>query len=381
MFSAFVRFVRELYESDQFIPLHEPRFIGKEKEFLLDTIDSTFVSSVGRYVELYEEKIAEYTGAAYGVSTVNGTSALHVALLLAGVKPDDEIITQPLTFAATCAAICYCGATPVFVDVDKDTLGMSSVSLEEFLELNGEVRDDICWNKQTGKVIRACVPMHTFGHPLDIEAVGKICDRFSITLIEDAAESLGSTRKGLHTGRTGALSIFSFNGNKIITTGGGGMIVTDDKKLAAQAKHLTTTAKKPHPWNYEHDMVGYNYRMPNLNAALGCAQLQNLNKFIKNKRKIASCYQQWCDDNGFQFFSEPPGTRSNYWLNTLIMDNRQQRDKFLQLTNEKGVMTRPVWVPMHKLPMYKMCFQHDLKVSEWLEERLVNIPSSVIIND
>jgi len=380
MFDEFVKFVREIYRSDNFIPLHEPRFIGNEKKYVINTIDSTFVSSVGSSVDQFEREIIEYTGAGYGISTVNGTSALHVALLLSDIQPGDEVVTQSLTFAATCAAICYCSGIPLFIDVDRDTMGMSPSCLQEFLENNCEVQDGNSINKKSGRIIRACLPMHTFGHPCKIDEIATICEKYSITLIEDAAESLGSRYNSRHTGRSGTLSVFSFNGNKIITTGGGGIVITDDNRLAEKAKHLTTTAKKAHPWAYEHDMIGYNYRMPNLNAALGCAQIEQLESFIESKREVARLYKQWCDMKNVEFFSEPVGAYSNYWLNTLFLEDEKERDSFLQYTNGKGVMTRPIWVPMHKLPMYRKCEHHNLKITDWLEKRAVNIPSSVMIN-
>jgi len=378
MFDEFIKFVRDLYGSKEFVPLHEPKFIGNEKKYLLDTIDSTFISSVGEYVNEFERLISDYTGITKAIATVNGTSALHTALLLAGVKTSDEVITQSLTFAATCAAICYCNAMPVFVDIERKTLGMSPDSLLQFLEENCEVRDGGCWNRRSGKIIRSCVPMHTFGHPARIEEIDKICKKYKIVLIEDAAESLGSSSQGEHTGSTGTLSIFSFNGNKIITTGGGGMVVTNDEKLAEQAKHLTTTAKEIHPWAYKHNRVGYNYRLPNLNAAVGCAQMENLVSFVEKKREVAKKYLAWGRDNGVQVIHEPEGASSNYWLNAVLLEDQKQRDAFLEYTNANKVMTRPVWKPMHKLVMYQDCYFQDLSQTDWLEQRLVNIPSSVL---
>lgn len=379
MFKHFVELVRELYRSDDFIPLHEPRFIGNEKKYLLDTIDSTFVSSVGAYVDEFEKRVARYTGSKYGVATVNGTAALHVSLLLAEVEAGDEVITQSLTFAATCAAIRYCGADPVFVDVDRETLGMSPESLLGFLSEHA-ARDSngVCRNRQTGKKIVACVPMHTFGHPVRIDKIHHICREFNIVLIEDAAESLGSTYKNTSTGCFGRMSILSFNGNKIITTGGGGMILTDDRDIAEQAKHLTTTAKKKHPWLYDHDAVGFNYRLPNLNAALGCAQMEKLDAFIEKKRNLADSYNNWCSSASMHFIKEPADACSNYWLNALLLDDVEQRDNFLAYTNNNKVMTRPAWVPMHRLAMYGKCHKQDLQNTEWLADRLVNIPSSVV---
>jgi dTDP-4-amino-4,6-dideoxygalactose transaminase len=448
MFDDFIRLVREIYQTDDFIPLHEPRFVGNEKQYLLDVIDSTFVSSVGPYVGEFESKIAGYCGVKHAVATVNGTAALHVALLLAGVNPGDEVITQAVTFVATCNAIDYCGAEPVFVDVDKTTLGLSPQALEDFLQQFAERRDDGLYNRQSDKRIAGCLPMHSFGHSCDMAGLLQVCEQFGIALIEDAAEALGSfllptidaepkdivthnfsislgkdfsvrpelvegwtekswrpiapnhsyfdilstnglARKAIpgscfwrnpkHCGTLGKLGVLSFNGNKIITTGGGGMILTDDDELARQAKHLTTTAKLPHAWRFEHDQVGYNYRMPNLNAALGLAQLEQLPAFLDAKRRLAQRYLQWGEQHSVAVVAEPEFTRSNYWLNALLLDNAEQREQFLEFTNANGVMTRPLWQLMHELTMYRHC-QHDhLTNSRWLAERLVNIPSSVVI--
>ncbi|EDP73501.1 LegC family aminotransferase, partial [Hydrogenivirga sp. 128-5-R1-1] len=344
----------------------------------LDTIRSTFVSSVGEYVNEFERKIAKYTGAKFAVATVNGTSALHTALLLSGVKEGDEVITQLLTFVATCNAIKYCGAEPVFVDISLKTLGMSPESLKEFLDKNAEERNGYAYNKITGRRIKACVPMHTFGHPVEIDKIIEICSEYNIDVIEDAAESLGSFYKNKHTGTFGKFGVLSFNGNKIITTGGGGMILTNDEELAKKAKHITTTAKVPHPYEYFHDEIGYNYRMPNINAALGVAQLEQLENFLKIKRKIAQEYKIFFDKKGINFFTEPENSYSNYWLNAVILDNKKQRDEFLEITNKNGIQTRPVWTLMYKLPMYKNCFKTDTPNAEYIEERVVNIPSGVI---
>ncbi len=374
-----VAFIRKQFGTDDFIPLHAPRFVGKEKEYLLDTIDSTFVSTVGEYVTKFEEMVARFTGAKYAIATVNGTSALHTVLVLAGVQRNDEVITQPLTFVATCNAIRYCAADPVFVDVERATLGMSPDSLAQFLDEYAEVRDDsLCWNKQTGRIIRACVPMHNLGHPVRIQAIKELCERYKIHLLEDAAESLGSFYDGIHTGRFGLLAAISFNGNKIITTGGGGMILTDDESLAIKAKHITTTAKKNHPWLFIHDELGFNYRLPNLNAALGCAQMEMLPEFIEKKRALAGRYAQWFKERDYEFIIEPDRTKANYWFNGFLTHNREERDKVLEYTNQNRVMTRPVWTPMHVLDIYRQCLKVDLSEAEWIENRLVNIPSSVI---
>ena len=377
--SLLIEFIRSIYNKDKFIPLHEPRFLGNEKKYLSECIDSTFVSSVGKFVNEFEEKIAKYTGAKYAIATSNGTSALHISLILAHVDKDSEVITQPLTFVATCNAVSYCNAAPIFIDVDRDTMGLSPSALRFFLENNTTIRNNQCINNKTSKVIKACMPMHTYGHPCKIDKIKQICDEYYIFLIEDAAESLGSLYKYKHTGTFGQLGTISFNGNKIITAGGGGCIITNDKVLAKKAKHLTTTAKVPHKWDFNHDMVGYNYRMPNLNAALLVAQLEKLNDFITNKRNLANKYETFFKSMDYNFFKEPEDSRSNYWLNSIILKDKTQRDKFLEETNSNGVMTRPVWTLMNKLPMFKGAQCDDLKNSKWLEERVVNIPSSVTL--
>jgi len=379
MFNNIIEFIQDFYSTKDFIPLHEPRFVGNEKNYLNECIDSTFVSSVGKYVGELEENIASYTGAKYAIATSNGTSALHISLLLANVGQSDEVITQPLTFIATCNAISYCGAQPIFIDVDKDTMGLSPSSLKYFFENNTTVKNNQCINNKTSKVIKACMPMHTFGHPCRIDEIKEICDMYHVFLIEDAAESFGSLYKGKHTGTFGQMAAFSFNGNKIITSGGGGCIITNDKILAKKAKHLTTTAKVPHKWEFIHDMVGYNYRMPNLNAALAVAQLENVDDFINNKRKLASSYKEFFSTQEPTFFKEPEHSKSNYWLNTIFLKNKDQRDKFLEETNTCGVMTRPIWTLMNKLPMFEHAQCDDLVNSKWLNDRVVNIPSSVVL--
>jgi len=374
-----VNFIRSIYKTDSFIPLHEPRFLGNEKKYLNECIDSTFVSSVGKFVDRFEEEIAKYTSAKYAVATSNGTSALHISLLISGVESGHEVITQPLTFVAACNAISYCNATPVFVDVDKDTMGMSPVALESFLKANAIVKNQQCVNKSTGNIIKACVPMHTFGHPCRIDEIQRICQQWHITLIEDSAESLGGFYNGQHTGTFGELGVISFNGNKIITSGGGGCILTNNEELAKKAKHITTTAKEPHKWEYTHDMVGYNYRMPNLNAALIVAQLEQLNGFLKSKRLLAKSYEKFFKGSDTQFVSEPENSKSNYWLNSIVLKDKDQRNLFLDETNSQGIMTRPIWTLMNTLPMFKKSQCGNLTNAEWLEERVVNIPSSVII--
>ena len=374
-----VDFIKQTFNTQEFIPLHEPRFIGNEKKYLNDCIDSTFVSSVGKYVDTFEKEFARTVGSKYAIATVNGTAALHISLLLADVKKDDEVITQPLTFIATCNAISYIGAKPIFVDVDLDTMGMSPESLKNFLEENCEIKENKCINKTTGKIIKACVPMHTFGHPCRIEKIKNICDSWYITLVEDAAESLGSYHKKKHTGTFGTFGAFSFNGNKIITSGGGGVIVTDDEALAKRAKHITTTSKIPHPYEYVHDEIGYNYRLPNINAALLVAQLEQLERFLVSKRELATKYKEFFSNLDINFIEEPKDSKSNYWLQAILLSDVNQRNEFLEVSNKNGVMTRPIWRLMNELEMFKDCRKDDLKNAKYLEERVVNIPSSVIL--
>ncbi len=380
MYKKLVDFIQELYQTKEFLPLHEPRFIGNEKKYVNETIDSTFVSSVGKYVTQFEEMVAEFSGAKYAVATSNGTSALHIGLKIVGVDKNCEVITQPLTFIATANAISYCNAKPIFVDVDRDTLGLSPSKLKEFLE-EFAVMDENgnCLNKSTNKIIKACVPMHTFGHPCKIDEIVEICDSYNIAVIEDAAESLGSYYKGKHTGVFGRVGIFSFNGNKIITTGGGGMLVTDDEELAKKAKHITTTAKIPHPYEYIHDEIGYNYRLTNLAAALGVAQMENLQLFVDKQRNLAQKYNDFFEDTHLEFIKEPKNSKSNYWLNAVILKDKEERDAFLKYTNDNGVMTRCIWRLMNKLDMFKDAQTGNLNNAEWLEDRVINISSSVIV--
>lgn len=379
MFDDIIHFIRRMHRKPEgFIPLHEPRFTGLEKAYVGDAIDSTFVSSVGEYVNRFEDKICQLTGAAHAIATVNGTSALHAALLTAGVGPDEEVLTQPLTFVATANAITYCGAKPVFIDVDIDTLSLSPRKLADFLKKNSKFGPDRhSYNKVTGRKITACVPMHTYGFPGRIEEIREICSIYNIILIEDAAESLGSTYEGKHTGTFGKAGIISFNGNKIITAGGGGVVITNDDAFAEKVRHLTTTGKKPHRWEYVHDVVAYNYRMPNLNAALACAQLENLGEFIRDKRKLAADYAGFFENLPCKFVTEREGTKANYWLNTVIFSDRDERDAFLEFSNSHQVMTRPAWQLMHKLEMFDECCKNNLDNAGWLADRLVNIPSSV----
>lgn len=376
LFAALVGRARSIY-GDAFIPLHRPVFEGNERQYLVDCIDSNFVSSVGVKVTEFEQQIAAFTGAKYAVATVNGTAALHVALQLAGVRRGDEVLSQALTFIATCNALSYAGAEPLFIDVDRDTLGMSPEALRRWLSANAEVRDGQAFNRATGRRIAACVPMHTFGFPLRIAEIVAICDEYGIPVVEDAAESLGSYVGGRHTGTFGKLATLSFNGNKVITTGGGGMIVTDDEALAKRAKHITTTAKIPHPYEFVHDEVGYNYRLPNLNAALGCAQMERLEEMLAIKAEVARRYAAFFEGTGVRFVQPIAGATANWWLNAIVLEDEAQRDALLEYTNSQGVMTRPIWRLMSRLDMFKHC-QHDgLENSQWLEARVVNLPSSV----
>lgn len=378
-----VSFIRKAFGSEEdFIPLHVPYFGGNEKKYLNETIDSTFVSSVGAFVNRFEEELAQYTGAKFAVACVNGTNALHMALLVCGVEREDEVLSQSLTFIATANAISYIGAKPVFIDVDKETMGLSPRALQDFLEHFGELKaDGFTYNTSTGKRIAACIPMHTFGFPARIDEIEAICTKWNIALIEDAAESLGSYYKGKHTGVFGKVGVFSFNGNKTITCGGGGALITDDEELAKKAKHLTTQAKIPHQWKFRHDDIGYNYRMPNLNAALACAQLEQLDEILENKRALALKYKAFFADSPIRFFSEQPDSKANYWLNAIILPNEEERDVFLRTTNEKGVMTRPIWDLISSLPMFENCQNDGLENSKWFEQRVVNIPSSYRSND
>ncbi|RZL50368.1 MAG: LegC family aminotransferase [Pedobacter sp.] len=377
-FQALIDFIKIQYPNKRFIGLHEPVFIGNERKYVIDAIDSTYVSSVGAYVNKFEEMVCEITGAAYSVAIVNGTSALHMALLLADVQKGEEVISQSLTFIATCNAISYIGASPLFLDVDRDSLGLSPYSLKNYLEKNAEIKSNgYTYNKKTGRKIKACIPMHTFGLPCRIDEIADICSEWNITLIEDAAESLGSYYKGKHTGVFGKIGIFSLNGNKTVTSGGGGALVTNDETIARKAKHLTTQAKVPHKWEFNHDAIGYNYRMPNINAALAFAQLEQLKIFIEDKRKLAELYHAILNTLNIDSCKEIPGAEANYWLNTILLNNKNERDDFLTYMNNNGVMSRPVWTLMHHLPMFKKEQRGSLDNSEWLADRLVNIPSSV----
>lgn len=378
MYEQTINFIKELYGNQAFVPLSVPKFVGNEKKYLEECIDTTFVSSVGAFVDRFEKDMAAYTGAKRAVVCVSGTNGLHMAMMLAGVERGDEVITQALTFIATCNAISYIGAHPVFVDVDKTTMGLSPDAVKEWLMANAEIRNGQCYDKATGRRVKACVPMHTFGHPVRIEELASICAEWKLELVEDAAESIGSRYKGTHTGLFGKVGVLSFNGNKTITTGGGGMLLFMDEELAALAKHLTTQAKIPHRWEFKHDHIGYNYRMPNINAALGCAQLEHLDEFIADKRETAKCYAEYFQGkDGITFFTEPANCFSNYWLNVVILPDHDAQQRFLQETNDNGVMTRPIWELMSRLPMFEHCQHDSLKNTIWLADRVVNIPSSV----
>ena len=377
-YSKTIGFIKEVFGNQEFTPLAVPVFPGNEKKYLEECIDTTFVSSVGKFVDRFEKDMAEYAGCTKAVVCVSGTNALHMSMMLVGVERDDEVLTQALTFIATCNAISYIGAHPVFIDVDKSTMGLSPDALKEWLVKNAEVKNGQCYNKNTGRRVKACVPMHTFGHPVRIEEIVNLCEEYHIELVEDAAESIGSLYKGKHTGTFGKVGAISFNGNKTITTGGGGMMLFNDEELAAHAKHLTTQAKVPHRWEFRHDYVGYNYRMPNINAALGCAQLENLDKFIASKRQLALEYAEYFKNvEDIQFFTEPEDAFSNYWLQAVILKDRDAQQAFLQQTNDNGVMTRPIWELMNHLPMFEHCENDGLKNTIWFADRVVNIPSSV----
>lgn len=377
MFDEIIEFIKSLYPGRNPVPLHSPVFLGNEKKYLADCIDSTFVSYVGKYVTQFEDMTAQYTGAKYAIAMVNGTTALQIALQVAGVRLGDEVITQPLTFVATANAISHCGAIPVFVDVDIDTMGLSPQNLNDFLLKNYDIKSDGTYNRLTGKRLAAIVPMHTFGFPCRIDDIVEIADSFNVPVVEDSAESLGSYYNGRHTGTFGIAGILSYNGNKTITTGGGGMILTDSEAFAKKAKHLSTTAKVPHPYDFVHDQVGYNCRMPNVNAAIGAAQMEKIEDYLLNKRNTSNIYKEYFESKRIDFTSEMKETKANYWLNVIRLKDFNQRNSFLDSANANGVMTRPVWRLMNKLDMYKDCLVGNLDNSEWLEERVVNIPSGV----
>ena len=397
VYKTIIDFIHNLYGATDFVPLAVPKFVGNEKNYLNECIDTTFVSSVGKFVDRFENDMAAYTGAKRAVVCVSGTNALHMALLLVGVKRDDEVLTQALTFIATENALSYIGAYPVFLDVDRSTMGLSPDAMKEWLQKNAEVRKNTrigeldtshdfaykedeyaCYNKNTGRRIKACVPMHTFGHPVRIEEIAALCKEWHIELVEDAAESIGSLYKGKHTGTFGKIGAISFNGNKTITTGGGGMMLFNDEELGAFAKHITTQAKIPHRWEFRHDHIGFNYRMPNINAALGCAQLEHLDEYIADKRATAAAYADYFKHvDGIEFFTEPENCFSNYWLNVVILPDHDKQLEFLQETNDNGVMTRPIWELMNRLPMFEHCQHDSLDNTIFFADRVVNIPSSV----
>jgi perosamine synthetase len=380
LYNKIIQFIKEQFPGEDPVPLHAPRFLKNEKKYLSKCIDSTYVSYIGEFVIGFEKAISEYTNSKYSIAVVNGTSALHISLRVVGVESGDEVLTQALTFVATVNAIAYCDAMPVFIDTDKQTLGMSPSDLECFLDENAFIDNDgNCRNKISGNRIKACVPVHIFGHPLEINKIKELCEKWNIILIEDSAEALGSFYHQQHVGTFGNIGIISFNGNKIVTTGGGGMIITNNETYANRIKHLTTTAKVPHKWEYFHDSVGYNYRMPNVNAAIGCAQMEQLPDFLKNKRELAHSYRIFFDDLGIAFINEPEQCTSNFWLNAIQFSSRAERDKFLDFSNSHGVQTRPAWTLMNKLPMFRSCQTTSLENSVWLEERIVNLPSSVRI--
>jgi len=376
---SLVEYIKSLYPTTSKVQLHTPAFLGKEKEYLTDCIDSTFVSYIGKYVTQFEEMTANYTGAKYAIATVNGTTALQVALQIAGVKHGDEVITQALTFVATANAISHAQAYPVFVDVDKDTMGMSPEKLNSWLDTNVEMdsKTGQAINKVTKRNVSAIVPMHTFGHACRIDEIKVVAGKYNIPLIEDSAESLGSFYKGKHTGIFGLAGVFSYNGNKPVTTGGGGMIITNDDRFAKKAKHITTTAKLPHPWEFVHDEIGYNYRLTNVNAAIGVAQMEKIDEILANKRKTANKYALFCEENNIQFVKEPSHSTSNYWLNAILLKSKKERDDFLKYSNENGITTRPIWQLMNRLEMYKRYQAGDLSNSIWFADRVVNLPSGV----
>tara|TARA_Y100000590_G_scaffold141270_3_gene162074 strand:- start:16963 stop:18114 length:1152 start_codon:yes stop_codon:yes gene_type:complete len=374
-----INFIQSLYDTKDSIHLHEPKFFGKERKYLLDAMDSTLVSQIGPYVDRFEKDMSLFTGTKKSVAVTNGTCALQVCLRLAGVQKNDEVLTQALTFVATANSISYLGAEPVFIDVDLDTMGLSPKSLEEFLNENAEMRDDGSYNKRTGKKLSACLPMHTFGFMCRIDEIVKICNKWNIPVIEDAAEALGSKYKGQSCGSFGLLSAFSFNGNKIITSGGGGAITTNNIAIGNKAKHLTTTAKIPHQWEYTHDKVGYNFRMPNLNAALACAQLEQIEIMKKSKNNIYKQYKSFLKNQGIKLVDIPENTDWNYWLISILLENKKDRDIFLQQTNSNGINTRPIWTLMYHLPMYQNAQRDNQKNAEYLEQRIVNLPSSAIL--
>lgn len=376
--ASIIEFVRDTYKTNEFIPLHAPTFVGNEKDYLVETIDSTFVSSVGKFVDEFERKIEAYTGTRRAVATVNGTAALHAALYVAGVGREDLVITQALTFVATCNALYHMGAQPIFLDVSPVSLGLCPKAVDRYLMEHAELKEGGCYHKQSHQRIKAVVPMHTFGHPVELDELLNVCQKWQLKLVEDAAESLGSFYKGIHTGTIGDFGAVSFNGNKIITTGGGGMVLCCTEKAGKRTKHVTTTAKISHPYEFFHDEPGFNYRMPNLNAALGCAQMESLEQYLVQKRQLAEKYQAIFRGSDVKFVTEPDYAKSNYWLNAIICPDLESRNEILKETNDAGVMTRPIWQLMHRLPMFENALCGDLTNSEFLEAHLINVPSTPI---
>jgi len=374
-----ISYIRDIFKSENFIPLHIPLFKGNEKKYLNECIDSTYVSSIGSFVDKFEELMNQITKTKKTTAVVNGTAGLQVALRIVGVEKNTEVITQALTFVATANAIAYNNAYPIFLDVDIDTMGLSPLAVNDFLDEFGELREDGCYNKSTGRKIAACLPMHTFGFPVHLHELIKVCNNWRIPIVEDAAESLGSEYKGKPTGSFGEVGVFSFNGNKIVTSGGGGAITTNNIKMGERAKFLTTTAKQPHPFEYIHNELGYNFRMPNLNAALACAQLEQLNMYLNKKRNLATSYDKFFHKKGIKFRRETKNTKANYWLMCIELENLEERNLFLEFTNSNNIMTRPIWKSMDSLPMYKNCQKDELLNTKFLEDRIVNIPSSVIL--
>lgn len=374
----FVMFVREYYKTADLVPLHAPLFTGKEREYVLQCIDSSYVSYVSEFVNRFESAIEAFTGARHAVAVSSGTAALHTALILVGVGPGDEVVMSPLTFAAAGNAVAYTGATPVFVDCDADTLGLSPYALKKFFDRSTKrTRDGLCVNRNTDRRVAACLPVHVFGQPARIEAIASVCLNHGVPLVEDAAESLGSWSGDRHTGTFGAIGVLSFNGNKTITTGGGGAVLSSDDRIAERARHLTTTAKVPHAWRFFHDEVGYNYRMPGLNAALGVAQIERLPVFLEEKRQLASAYADLFARLGIEFMGNLPGTRSNHWLNCIFLRSVAARDEFLRTTNAMGVMTRPAWVLLSDLPAFRHCYAENLPNATKRGDTAANVPSGV----
>ena len=370
--------IKDIYRNEKIVPLHSPYFFGNENKIIQETIDSTFVSSIGKNVNIFEKKITKITNSKYAVAVVNGTSALHLSLIVSNVQRNDLVITQSLSFISTSNSIKYVGADPVFIDIDLETLGLSYISLKNFLENETITKNNICYHKLSNRKIKACIPMHTFGHPVKIDKIKKICKKYNITLIEDSAEAFGSFYKKKSVGTYGDLSILSFNGNKIITTGGGGAILTNNKIFYEKAKHLSTQAKISHPWRFIHDEIGYNYRMPNINAALGIAQLENFDKIINVKRKIALKYKNHFLNTDIKFVDEPKNSVSNFWLNSILLKNKNEKEKTIKFLNDLNIKVRGCWDLIHTLKMYKNCYSYNLKNSKYIFDRLVNLPSSYI---